>query len=171
LRTIAEALSTVEKLYEELDSLKKNICDKCKKKFNSAVSSSRGRRSPCLAPLPSDKPTLQFTGTSSTRKAIASAVIPSVPHSDTVYSTISLPTTKPLSVPFDEADHPPKLQPDWSVVYNPDIQRTLDVHVTETLTYNQTVYDVKFSRSGEYLAVALRGGETHIYDLKTTSKR
>jgi WD40 repeat protein len=57
------------------------------------------------------------------------------------------------------------------VDYNPDIQQILDVQVAETLTCGSAVRRVKFSRNGKYLAVGLESGETHIYDLKTLSKR
>ena len=43
-----------------------------------------------------------------------------------------------------------------------DIQQILDLHLTETFTYDLIVWDVKSSRNGKCLAVAL-SVEKHAY--------
>ena len=60
---------------------------------------------------------------------------------------------------------------DYSVEYNPEINRSLDLRVAKTFEFLNKVYCAKFSRDGKYLAVGLEEGETHIYDLVTGSKR
>jgi hypothetical protein len=61
--------------------------------------------------------------------------------------------------------------PDWSVEYNPDINKSLSLHLANTFTFTDVVFCTKFSRDGKYLAVGLRNGEIHIYCMTTGSKR
>ena len=66
---------------------------------------------------------------------------------------------------------PERVRFDYSVEYNPEINRVLNVHVANTFEFLNRVYCAKFSRDGKYLAVGLEDGETHIYDMMTGSKR
>jgi hypothetical protein len=64
-----------------------------------------------------------------------------------------------------------KAKPDWSVVHNPEVRQTLNVHLAHTFKLKSMVNHVKFSREGKYLALGLTTGETYIYDIKTSSNR
>ena len=60
--------------------------------------------------------------------------------------------------------------PNWSVVYNPKVERTLDVDLAHAFTYDSSVYCVKMSPDGQRLAVGLQGnGKTCLYELQTGS--
>jgi len=85
-----------------------------------------------------------------------------------------LPTSR-TSPSFAQVDsklsQPKPNYPDWSVEYNPKITRGLNLHVTKTFIYATRVLSVKFSRDGKYLAMGLKSGEMHIYNMMTGSKR
>ena len=85
-----------------------------------------------------------------------SATPPHVPH----------PASQPLRTASDSTT-----KSDWSVDYNPETKRCLSLHVASTFALPADVFCTKFSRDGKYLAVGLRSGETHIYDIFTGSKR
>jgi hypothetical protein len=75
---------------------------------------------------------------------------------------------------ISETSGPTQVKPDdsdWSVKYNPNIKQNLRVRVANTFTYKTDVVCTKFSHDGNYLAVGLWSGETHIYNMMTGSKR
>lgn len=64
--------------------------------------------------------------------------------------------------------------PKWSAVYNLEIERTLDLDLAHTFTYDAPVFSVKFSPDGQRLAVGLRGdgktyGKIYLHELQTGS--
>lgn len=88
--------------------------------------------------------------------------------------TIFLPSITTSATSPDSPDVAPQLasaQSDWSVDYNSEVNRCLSLHVARMFALPESVFCTKFSRDGRYLAVGLEGGETHIYDILTGSKR
>jgi WD40 repeat protein len=77
----------------------------------------------------------------------------------------SQPAFSPSDIQF-KLDHS-----DWSLEYNPEIRQTFSLHLANTFEFRDTVLCTKFSRDGEYLAIGLWNGETHVYDLKNGSNR
>jgi hypothetical protein len=71
---------------------------------------------------------------------------------------------------LSDPDLPPSPTSAAQVDYNPEIEQTLDLSVVETLDFTNTVACVKFSRDGNYFAVAIDYDETHIYDVVKMSK-
>ena len=60
--------------------------------------------------------------------------------------------------------------PQWSVVYNPEVRRALDLQLAHTFTYGSAAQCVKMSPDGHRLAVGLGSdGKTYINDLETGS--
>ena len=95
-------------------------------------------------------------------------------NSQPIISHITTSATSPDSP--DAASQPLKTtestkKSDWSVVYNPEINRCLSLHVANTFALPASVFCTKFSRDGKYLAVGLKSGETYVYDILTGSKR
>jgi hypothetical protein len=80
--------------------------------------------------------------------------------------TIS-PTTNPCS------DEQPTVSPkpksgvaEWSVVYNSEVEKSLNVTLDRVVTYESTVYCTRFSPDGSRLAVGLKNSAgTYIYDM------
>jgi len=71
----------------------------------------------------------------------------------------------PISPPETSTDIPNQL--DWSVGYNDDVKRVLNLKLDHVLTHGAVVMGVVFSPDGKYLAVGVLNGITYIYDLKT----
>lgn len=174
--------STVIKLYDELDNLRESVCNNCRKKlapYDTAVSSS-STSSSSLTPLwrgvfqgrsaqprtdsgsPSAITDLHDTeahsASSSTNKITGQTYAPA-------------PVSHPNTAPVEGIANAPIPKPDLSVVYNHEVKQTLNVHLDRTLTMKSTVYCLKFSRGGKYLAMGLRTGEIYIYDIETFSGR
>ena len=58
----------------------------------------------------------------------------------------------------------------WSVVYNPEVNRSLDLQLAHNFKFNAEVYCIKMSPDGQRLAVGLRDdGKTYINELETGS--
>jgi len=156
--------ATVTTLYDELDTLRNAICNKCKQKIVSGAtsSSSAGHSSSSGYPLPPQ--------TNSQTEIIS----PSTDRITFEPSFISPPATQPQPADVDNFPNSPEAKPDeagWSVVHNDKVMQTLDVHLTHTFKMKSEVYCVKFSREGDCLAMGLDSGEAYIYNIKTLSYR
>ena len=74
----------------------------------------------------------------------------------------------PISPPGTSTDIPNQL--DWSVDYNDDVKRALNLKLEHVWTHGAVVVGVVFSPDGKYLAVGVLNGMTYIYDVKTGVK-
>ena len=58
----------------------------------------------------------------------------------------------------------------WSVVYNPDVEQALDLHLAHAFTYDSPLCCIKMSPDGQRLAVGLSAaGKTYINEFETGS--
>ena len=168
--------ATVASLSEELDNLRRSICHTCKSRFV-----------PSYAPIPTTSqnqagpgPGLLHRIASSAQYQSASSGLPSVSttnvggSSNTVQQNTTIlvpPQPSSSAIPRQPSTAPAveiqSQQPDWSVSHNPEIKQALQVDLVKTSNFAATVYCVKFSPDGKYLAVGLdRGsGKTYIYDV------
>ena len=62
-------------------------------------------------------------------------------------------------------------RPKWSVVYNPRVERALELHLAHAFAHDSSVQCAKMSPDGQKLAVGLEdNGKTYLYELRTESK-
>lgn len=71
----------------------------------------------------------------------------------------------PAQIPANQK----KEGPDWFVLYNPRVPRTLDVDLVHTLEHNSVVCCVRFSADGKYVATGCNRS-AQIFDVKTGAK-
>ena len=64
-------------------------------------------------------------------------------------------------------------KPQWSVIYNPEIEKVLDITFVHAFKHTSPVYSVRFSPDGKFLAAGLDHGlgSTHIYAVNEKSKK
>jgi WD40 repeat protein len=83
---------------------------------------------------------------------------------------VSSPTTPiPMHSPTIPNDNKIQFkQAEWSVSHNPNIKQSLQIDLVKTFNYTASVFCLKFSPDGKYLAVGLdrRSGKTYIYDVE-----
>lgn len=62
-------------------------------------------------------------------------------------------------------------KPQWSVKYNPGIEKVLDITFVHAFQHSSPVYSVRFSADGNFLAAGLDYGlgRTHMYDVNDKS--
>ena len=62
-------------------------------------------------------------------------------------------------------------KPDWSVEYNSEVDKTLEVNLTRMITNERGASSIKFSPDGQLLAVLVRRGEmVAIYNVSVGAK-
>ena len=186
---------TVATLTDELDTLRNNICNSCKKNLVS-VSPSASAPTPAL-PGPSNSasalPSIwrrAFRGRQRPRPSAenplprgpsnlpvlplnyrTSKLLPLVPSEPEFAHTPG--PSKSIPIPDEEAivsserkAEPPK----WSVEYHPEAKRVLEVNLENVITYRVSVLCVRMSPDGHRVAMGLVNGETDLNDLVTGSK-
>ena len=57
----------------------------------------------------------------------------------------------------------------WSVEYDPEAKRVLDLHLAKVIKYNASVFCVEIDPDGHRVAVGLSEGPTYLTELKTGS--
>jgi WD40 repeat protein len=79
------------------------------------------------------------------------------------------PATAPSPDRQATASPKPKLKSsDWSVVYNPEVKKVLDLRITHVFAFKCPVYCAKISPDGQRVAIGLEdNGKTYINDVKT----
>ena len=158
-------------LTDELDKLRGNICHDCKKKFVpgsvSDPASSYGRN----AVTPS---TSAIDNTSSSNSATDSS-IPVISFTDferTPGATSDAPITDSIgkSTPISFESEPYSEPPEFSVEYNPEVKRTLALHLEHVFVHEYPAYCANISPDGQGMAVGFEdSGATIITDMKTKS--
>jgi len=92
--------------------------------------------------------------------------------------TLVMPAVPNASTPPDSAESSPIRSVDetavlWSVIYNTDIEKTLDMTFVHAFHHTSPVCAVRFSPDGRFLAAVLDCdlGRTQIYDMDTRSMK
>lgn len=62
-----------------------------------------------------------------------------------------------------------KVEQDWFAIFNPQVQRVLDVELLHTLTHESVVCCVRFSHDGKYVATGCNRS-AQIFDVATGNK-
>ena len=178
-------ISAVTTLQEELDKLRKNICYDCKKKLvpgsvlAPTLSSPSNRLNASTTPTASTSSPFwhrMFKGRLLSPPPIDNAASgtdnPPVPVSIPEIS-LSTPATnsgsEQASVSSSVSTEPDSEPPKFSVVYNPEVKRALDLHLAHVFTQEPpTAFSLKISPDGQRIAVGcLDSGKTVISDVKT----
>jgi hypothetical protein len=81
----------------------------------------------------------------------------------------SSPTPPSISIVYDALSHFDDV--DWSVEFDPEVDRILEVNMERTINDERATYPIKFSRDNHILAAAARGGQAvAMYDVDTGEK-
>jgi len=110
----------------------------------------------------------------SRRFATPDLCLPSFKDSFPPFSTAS-PAPDAIMSPSDPEAPYPLNSPscaDWSVTYNTEVKREVDVSVVRTLDLGSGITCLTFSKDGEYLAVGLEDDArtVNIYEMQTGDK-
>ena len=168
-------------LSDELNKLRSNICNDCKKRFvpgNVLNVSSTSTSTPFWRRmfrnrqhrLPS-RSAVHMAGSSRTSNSANSSSIPTISliTSETIPGiTVDTSTTNPGP---EQTRISPKLErPEFSVEYNPEVKRALTLDLEHVFAYEYPAYCVKISPDGQKLAVGFRdSGEMIISDMRSRS--
>jgi glucose repression regulatory protein TUP1 len=96
-----------------------------------------------------------------------SAIIPTSQSSDLAITHpefVSLPSTSKPSASTADSDSESE-ERGWSISYNNDVGKELDVEIVKTLSHEESIRCVKFSLDGKYLAAGCDNGKAYIYDV------
>ena len=184
----------VASLSVELEDLRNGICNSCKKKLVSSnpsvpqitISTATGPDTPASVSSPlwrrvpqGGRPRPTTRTPPSIRPSLLPEVSPNTNKPPFVFSgpevghTLSSSQTTPTPIsPYPNEDViPPKEKPEppkWSVVYNPRVERVLELHLAHVFKYDSPANCVKISPDGQRLAVAVLGnGKIYLKELKT----
>jgi glucose repression regulatory protein TUP1 len=69
-------------------------------------------------------------------------------------------------VPSTDSD-PGYEEPDWSIAFNNQVAKELDIEMIQLLSPGEVTNCVKFSPDGRYLAAGCWDGKAYIYDVET----
>ena len=179
-------MPAVTTLYDELDKLRGNICHDCKKRLLPREVSRLAPAIPSIsAPfwrrvfqnrqlrLPS-RPEANVTGSSQTSNlATSSSAVPTITlaTSETVpITTGDTPVTNHEPERNSHALKPKSEPPEFSVTYNPDATRALNLDLEHVFAHESPAWSVKISPDGQRMAVGFEySGATIISDMKTRS--
>ena len=161
----------VTTLTDELDKLRENICYNCKKKLvPGSFSASPGRTD--ASPSTSDPPRIESSDSSS-NPAIDSSIPGILITSETIPgATSDAPVIDPSGklTPISSESEPDSELPEFSVEYNPEVKRTLALHLEHVFAHASPAFPVKINPDGQRMAVGFEdSGATIISDTKTRS--
>ncbi|KAL8991575.1 MAG: hypothetical protein Q9177_000036 [Variospora cf. flavescens] len=71
--------------------------------------------------------------------------------------------------PYEMAPGKRQIEDDWSVVYNPTLPRELNIEPIQTIQHDKSVWSVKFSCNGDFLAIGLNKFAV-VYETKAWGK-
>ena len=54
-----------------------------------------------------------------------------------------------------------------SILFNKEVEKELDMELAHVLLHGDTIWCVKFSKDGKYVAAGCKDGKTYIYDVQT----
>ena len=173
-------------LYDELDSLRSNICHECKKRLapgivagpGSATSPGQNASAATSSSTSEDPfrlPPIDNTGTGGSSDSQISISVPATSLStpETIPGT-TLDT--PVPNPHSELETPdsPKLisgLPEFSVEYNPEVKRAFDLHLEHVFAHESPAFCMRMSPDGQRMAVGCQtSGETVVSEMRTKSK-
>ena len=158
-------MSAATTFSDELDKLRRNICNDCKIKFvpggvSNPAPSSGLNLSTATA---SDLPPVDSSGDSPN-----SSSIPAISLSNS--ETIPGITVDTSATNHDPEQTPSSPDPEFSVEYNPEVKRALTLHLEHVFAYESPALCLKISPDGQKLAVGFEdGGETIISDMSSRS--
>ena len=139
------------------------------------ISASQGSITGTAAPV-SSRPTTDNIGLSHSPAASLKTNTPLLmPSEPEVAHNLSTSRPTPTSTYHDpnenliSSEQKPK-PPQWSVVYHPELERALELHLVHVFMYDSPVYCVKMSPDGQRLAVGPGGeGKIYLHDMQTGS--
>ena len=180
-----------------MDNLRSVICHSCKKKLAHGTLSvsvpqitiSAGQASTATAVASVSAPLWRrvFQGRQRSRPTTGTDDAPTMPlpHSLAASPSSNQPllapsepenlsssqttTTPAYPVPNEDIIFPEQIKPVWSVVYHPDVDRALELHLAHTFMFGSDVYCIHMSPEGGRFAVGLKGGKTYLNDLQAGS--
>ena len=177
-------MSAVTTLSDELDKLRKNICHDCKKRLvpGSRFSSCSLNWSYCgiftLASAPFWR--RMFQGRLPSHfidrlwwyiQLFTNSQVPTNNTSEIIHQTTV--NTPAMNSGFEQTPSSPEPKselPEFSVVYNPEVNRALHLHLAHVFTHESPAICVKTSPDGQRIAVGYSGsGKTVINEVKTRS--
>jgi glucose repression regulatory protein TUP1 len=100
---------------------------------------------------------------------------PQVSHPTPDHARMGGPRAPPVGNNLGDLDveqlapHNKKLGTDWHAVFNPQVQRVLDVDLVHTLVHESVVCCVRFSHDGKYVATGCNRS-AQIFDVQTGEK-
>ena len=185
---------TVRTLSNELDTLRNEICNFCKKKLLSpsvsvptitlsgpsksastppsslrhhAIQGRHGSRSSTDSPLQRHPSSSLAVSPNNRTLSKSLAPVPSEPEfAYTPGPSKSTPSSDEKAIVSSET----KAEvPKWSVEYHPEAKRVLEFNMAKVIKYSSPVYCVMISPDGHRLAIGLRNGTTYLNDLTTGS--
>ena len=177
-------MSAVTTLYDELDKLRRNICHDCKKRL--AVHGNVSGPAPAISSTSTPfwrrvfqtrphRPALNIASGRTSSPEISGSTVPTIAliTSETIPdATADAPTTNsgPEPLPAPISPEPKSEPPEFSVDYNPEVKRTLALHLEHVFAHEYPANCVKMSPDGQRIAVGFQdSGATIISDLKTRS--
>jgi glucose repression regulatory protein TUP1 len=121
---------------------------------------------------PRTTPVQKFHSAITPTRLPRSASHSTIQPSDTMFAhsqkTVILPS--PLSqVPSTSSVDPDSSteQRNWSITFNNQVAKELDVEMIRRLSHERPISCVKFSRDGQYLAAGCLDGKVYIYSVET----
>ena len=166
-------MTAVTTLSDELDKMRQNICHDCKKKLlpgSFSVATGLIAASSTLASAPLSQPPIENAGSGGTSN---SSLIPKVQTNNTSGMTHQTTVVTPANSAHEQthsSSDPKSELPEFSVVYNPAVNRALHLHLAHVFIREYPAFCVKMSPDGQRIAVGqIDSGKTVIHDVKTRS--
>ena len=162
-------------LYAELESIRNIVCSKCKENISPEnVPQHPSAFASHISTVPStvlsrDLMSQQNAPAPSSRTAAKPPAAPSLSPDDHKSRSSHMNLRSTQLTTFRSAQ--PITKSEWSVVYNSEVEQVLDISFVHAFKHTSSVYAVRFSPDGNFLAAGLDYdlGRTHIYDMKTKS--
>jgi len=113
--------------------------------------------------------TQEMTARRSTQSTFLSQKLPSTTARYTIaaHSRAGTRPPSPLRVPAWTADPHSGSEGAWSITFNNEVKKELDVKIAHELFHGKAIMYVKFSQDGKYLAAGCLDGKAYIYDVET----
>ena len=183
-------IMTVETLTRELQVVRRNlVCERCNEARKPRITpSSRFKPTPSFKPIIQSKsphkPSPSSRVVNPARRPVTQSRTPGKPDSNAITSTRPLfqttyqhppgpdvthfqpgTLTSPSQLPTTVDAEPCADQHTWSITFNDEVEKELDVEIAHVLFHNDMIVGVDFSPDGKYVAAG--GGKAYIYAVQT----